>query len=59
MQEVKLLSERLEVLAGIVEDKTRIQSEATEKYCEAVFFEGLEEKQVERCLGTRTGKSTF
>ena len=31
MQEVKLLSERHEVLAGLVEDKSRLQGKATEK----------------------------
>ena len=32
MQEVKLLSERQEILKGMVEDKIRLQSRATEKY---------------------------
>ena len=36
MQEVKLLSERQEVLAGPVEDKIRLQSKATEKYYETM-----------------------
>ena len=31
MQEVELLSERQEVLNGMVEDKIRLQSKATEK----------------------------
>ena len=39
MREVELLSERQEVLAGLMEDKIRIQSEATEKYCETIFEE--------------------
>ena len=37
MQEVKLLSERQEVLAGLVEDKSRLQSKATEKCCETIY----------------------
>ena len=39
MQEVELLSERQEVLAGLVEDKSRLQSKATEKYSETIFEE--------------------
>ena len=39
MQEVKLLSERQEVLNGMVEDKIRLQSRATDKYCEQIFEE--------------------
>ena len=39
MQEVKLLSERQEVLACLVEDRTRLQSNATEKYYETIFEE--------------------
>ena len=39
MQEVKLPSERQEVLAGLVQDKSRWQSKATEKYSETVFEE--------------------
>ena len=47
MQEVKLPSERQEVLAGLVEDKSGLQSSATEKYFETIFEEmrELEEKQ--------------
>ena len=47
MQEVKLLSERQEVLAGLVEDKSRLQSKATERYYETIFekMEELEEKK--------------
>ena len=47
MQEVKLLSERQEVLKGMVEDKIRLQSRATEKYNEQIFEEmkELEEKK--------------
>ena len=47
MQEVKLSSERQEVLNGLVEDKIRLQSKATEKYHETIFEElrKLEEKQ--------------
>ena len=37
MQEVKLLSERQEVLKGMVEDKVKLQSAATEKYYEQIF----------------------
>ena len=37
MQEVKLFSERQEVLKGMVEDKIRLQSRATEKYYEQIF----------------------
>ena len=37
MQEVELLSERQEVLNGMVEVKIRLQSEATEKYDETIF----------------------
>ena len=37
MQEVKLISERQEVLKGIVEDKIRLQSTATEKVLRADF----------------------
>ena len=47
MQEVKMLSERQEVLAGLVEDKIRIQSEATEKYYETIFEE-LRELEVKK-----------
>ena len=39
MQEVKLFSERQEVLACLVEDRTRLQSNATEKYYETIFEE--------------------
>ena len=52
MQEVKLFSERQEVLNVMVEDKTRLQSEATEKYYETVFEElgELEVKKSEEAL---------
>ena len=52
MQEVKLSSERQEVLAGLVEDKIRIQSKATEKYNETIFEEmrELEEKKSKEAL---------
>ena len=39
MQEVELSSERQEVLAGLVEDKIRVQSKATETYYETIFEE--------------------
>ena len=52
LQEVKLLSERHEVLAGLVEDKIRLQSKATEKYYETIFEElrKLEEKKSKEAL---------
>ena len=51
-QEVKLLSERQEVLKGMVEDKIRLQSRATEKYFEQIFEEmkELEEKKSTEAL---------
>ena len=47
MQEVKSSSERQEVLKGMVVDKIRLQSRATEKYYEHIFVEmkELEEKK--------------
>ena len=52
MQEVKLRSVSQEVLAGLVEDKSRMQSEATERYCETIFeeMEELEEKRSKETL---------
>ena len=52
MQEVNLLSERQEVLAGFVEDKIRLQSKATEKYIETLFevLRVLEEKKSKEAL---------
>ena len=52
MQEVKLPSERQEVLAGLVEDKSRLQSQATEKYYETIFEEmrEFEEKTSKEAL---------
>ena len=52
MQEVELLSERQEVLAGLLEDMIRIQSKATEKYNETIFEElkVLEEKKSKEAL---------
>ena len=52
MQEVKLFSERQEVLNVMVEDKTRLQCEATGKYYEKVFEElgELEVKKSEEAL---------
>ena len=52
MQEVKLLSGRQEVLAGLVEDKSRLQSKSTEKYYETIFEEmrELEEKKSKEAL---------
>ena len=49
---VKLLSGRQEVLAGLVEDKSRLQSKVTEKYYETIFEEvrELEEKKSKEAL---------
>ena len=44
MQEVKLLSERQEVLKGMVKDKIRLQSTTTEKYYEKIFRELVQKK---------------
>ena len=50
-QEVKLSSERQEVLKGLLEDKIRIQSKATEKYHETIFeLKELEEKKSNHAL---------
>ena len=50
-QEVNLLSERQEMLKGMVEDKIRLQSRATEKYYEQHFHEmELEEKKSREAL---------
>ena len=51
-QEVKILSERQEVLKGMVEDKIRLQSRANEKYCERILEEmkELEEKKSKEAL---------
>ena len=51
-QEVKLLSERQEVLTGHVEDNIRLQSKATEKYYETIFEElrELDEKKSKEAL---------
>ena len=52
MQEVKLSSERQEVLKGMVEDKIRLLCRATEKYYEQIFEEmkELEEKKSKEAL---------
>ena len=52
IQEVKLTSEKQEVLAGLVEDRIRLQSKATEKYHETLFEElrELEEKKSKEAL---------
>ena len=52
MQEVKLLNERQKVLAGLVKDKSRLQSNVTEKYHETIFEEmrELEEKESKEAL---------
>ena len=56
---MKLLSERQEVLAGLVEDKSGMQSKATKKYFETIFVEmrESEEKKVKRCPHTCTEKA--
>ena len=61
MQEVKLLSERQEVLTGMVEDKIKLQSRATEKYYKQISEEmkELEEKTFKGSLVTRTEKAHF
>ena len=52
MHEVKSLSERQEILKGMVEDKIRLKSRATEKYCDQILEEmkELEEKKSEEAL---------
>ena len=52
MQEVKLLSERQEILKGMVEDKIRLQSRAMVKNYEQIFEEmkELEEKKSKAAL---------
>ena len=52
MQEVILLSERQDVLKGMVEDKIRLQSRGTKKYYEQIFEEmlGLEEMKSKEAL---------
>ena len=52
IQEVKLLSERQDVLTGLVDDKIRLQSKAIEKYYETIFEElrELEETKPKEAL---------
>ena len=52
MQEVKLWSERQEILNNTLEDKIRLQSRATENYHEQIFEEmkELEEKKSKEAL---------
>ena len=52
MQEVELLNDRQEVLAGMVMSKRDMQKEATKKYPEKVFeeFKKLEEQKAEEAL---------
>ena len=59
MQEAKLVSERQEVLAGLMEDKIRIQSKATEKYNKTIVrgAEGVGREEVASSQGTRTEKA--
>ena len=61
IQEVELLSERQEVLKGMVEDKIRLQSKATEKYDETTFEElrELEVKKSKEALLFVQTKHTF
>ena len=61
MQEVKHPNERQEVLAGLVEDKSRWQSKATEKYYETIFEETreLEEKKSKVALTLVQKKHIF
>ena len=60
-QEVKLLSERQEVLKGMVEDKIRLRTRATEKYYEQIFEEmkELEQTEVKGSVLTCTEKAQF
>ena len=60
MQEVKLLSERQEVLIGMVVSKRDMQKEAHQKYYEQIFEEmrvGTRRSQRKLCDSYR--KSTF
>ena len=52
MQEVKVLSERQEILKSTVEDKISLQSRATDKYYDLIFDEmkELEENKSEETL---------
>ena len=61
MQEVKLSSERQEVLKDMVEDKIRLQSGATKKYYEQIFEEmkELEEKHSKEALPLVQKKHTL
>ena len=61
MQEVKLLSERQDILKDMVEDKTWLQSGATEKYYEQLFEEmkELEGKKSEEALLLVQKKTTI
>ena len=61
MQDVKLSSERQEVLQGMVEDKIRLRSRATEKYYEQIFeeMEELEGKKSKEALRLVQKKTYF
>ena len=52
----ELPSEKQELLAGLVQDKRRLQSKAAEKYSETIFEETreLQENKSKEALGTRT-----
>ena len=49
MQEMKLLSDRQEILKGMVEDKIRLPSRTTEKYFDQIFEEMELEEKNHRC----------
>ena len=61
MQEVKFLSERQELLKGMVQDKIRLQSRATEKSYDQILEEmkKLEEKKSEEALVLEQQKARF
>ena len=61
MQEVNLLSERQEVLACLMEDRSRLQSKASAKYYETIFEERRElvQKKSTEALVRAQKKRTF
>ena len=61
MQEVELLNNRHEVLAGMVVSKRNMQKETPKKYQEKVFeeFKGLEEQRVKEALELMQQKHMF
>ena len=52
MQEVKFLGDRQEILNGMIEDKIRLQSRATERHHDQIFEEikELDEKKSEEAV---------